>query len=63
MAATYDGVILGAGHNGLILQAYLGQAGLETICLELRDAFGGGLATIEHPAGPDPAFRRVRMIA
>jgi len=22
---TYDGIILGAGHNGLILQAYLGK--------------------------------------
>jgi hypothetical protein len=24
--ASYDGVILGAGHNGRILQAYLGKA-------------------------------------
>jgi ribulose 1,5-bisphosphate synthetase/thiazole synthase len=26
---SYDGIILGAGHNGLILQAYLGKAGLK----------------------------------
>ena len=32
MATTYDGIILGAGHNGLILQAYLGKAGLKTVC-------------------------------
>jgi len=27
----YDGIILGAGHNGLILQAYLGKAGLKVV--------------------------------
>jgi len=25
---TYDGIILGSGHNSLVLQAYLGKAGL-----------------------------------
>ena len=48
---TYDAVILGAGHNGLILQAYLGRAGLSTICLERRSDIGGGLETIEFPQG------------
>ena len=28
LVAKYDGIIIGAGHNGLILQAYLGKAGL-----------------------------------
>lgn len=32
----YDGVLLGAGHNTLILQAYLGRAGLKTVRLERR---------------------------
>ncbi|GII96486.1 hypothetical protein [Sinosporangium siamense] len=27
----YDGIILGAGHNGLITQAYLSRAGLKTL--------------------------------
>ena len=49
MTATYDAVILGAGHNALILQAYLGHAGLSTISLERRDHAGGGLETIEYP--------------
>ena len=31
MTTSYDGIILGAGHNGLILQAYLGKAGLKTL--------------------------------
>ena len=45
----YDGIILGAGHNSLILQAYLGRAGFKTICLERLDTAGGGLTTIENP--------------
>jgi phytoene dehydrogenase-like protein len=48
----FDGVILGAGHNGLILQAYLGRAGLRTVCLERRGVAGGGLATVEDPRFP-----------
>lgn len=49
---TYDGIILGAGHNGLILQAYMGRAGLKTICLDRRTTAGGGLTTIENPRRP-----------
>ena len=30
---TYDGIILGSGHNGLVLQAYLGKAGTEVHAL------------------------------
>ena len=48
---TCDGIILGAGHNGLILQAYLCRAGLHVICLERNDVAGGGLRTEEWPAG------------
>jgi phytoene dehydrogenase-like protein len=32
--STYDAIIIGAGHNGLILQAYLGKAGLKAICID-----------------------------
>ena len=48
---TYDVIVLGSGHNGLILQAYLARAGLDVLCLESRDVAGGGLTTIERPAG------------
>lgn len=48
----YDGIILGAGHNGLVLQAYLGRAGLKTLCLERAERIGGGLATVEDPRWP-----------
>lgn len=33
-AGEYDAIILGAGHNGLVLQAYLAKAGLKTISLD-----------------------------
>ena len=49
MTNSYDAIVLGAGHNGLILQAYLGQLGLRTICLERRATLGGGLTTTEFP--------------
>jgi phytoene dehydrogenase-like protein len=48
----YDGIIIGAGHNGLILQAYLGKAGLKTLCIERRPVAGGGLSTLEDPRHP-----------
>ena len=48
----YDGILLGAGHNSLVLQAYLGRAGLKTLCLERSAAIGGGLATVEDPRWP-----------
>jgi phytoene dehydrogenase-like protein len=49
---TYDAIILGAGHNGLILQAYLGKAGMKTLAIERRALAGGGLSTIEDPRCP-----------
>lgn len=48
----YDAVVLGAGHNSLILQAYLCRAGLKVVCLERSHTPGGGLATVEDPRYP-----------
>src|SRR5215212_9785180 len=52
MDSTYDGIILGAGHNGLILAAYLGKAGLKILLIERKTVVGGGLATLENPRHP-----------
>src|ERR1041385_3475509 len=49
---TYDGIILGAGHNSLVLQAYLGKAGLKTLCIDRAAVAGGGLSTVEDPRHP-----------
>jgi len=50
-AAGYDGIILGAGHNALILAAYLGRAGLRMLAIDRAAVAGGGLATAEYPLG------------
>lgn len=42
---TYDAIVIGAGHNGLILGNYLQKAGLQTLILERRLEVGGGLST------------------
>jgi phytoene dehydrogenase-like protein len=52
MAASYDGIILGAGHNALVLQAYLARSGLRVLSLDRANVPGGGLATEEHPGHP-----------
>ena len=44
---TYDGIIIGAGHHGLILGSYLARAGLSILLVERRLAYGGGLCTRE----------------
>ncbi len=47
---TYDVVIAGAGHNGLVCAAYLARAGLKVKVLERRDVVGGAAVTEEfHP--------------
>jgi putative alpha-1,2-mannosidase len=52
LADDYDGVVIGAGHNGLILQAYLARAGLKILMLERSLHVGGGLYTVEDNAHP-----------
>jgi phytoene dehydrogenase-like protein len=44
---TYDAIIIGAGHNGLVSAAYLAKAGKSVLVLERRDIPGGTLVTEE----------------
>ena len=44
---TYDVIIIGAGHNGLVSAAYLAKAGKSVLVLERRDIPGGTLVTEE----------------
>ena len=46
MAAVYDQVIIGGGHNGLICGAYLSRAGVDTLLLESRTDVGGCTSTV-----------------
>src|SRR5262245_66538617 len=45
----FDGVVIGAGHNGLTLAAYLARAGLKIAVIERNPHIGGGCTT-EEPA-------------
>ncbi|CAN5568047.1 NAD(P)/FAD-dependent oxidoreductase [soil metagenome] len=44
---TYDCIILGAGHNGLVTAAYLAKAGHKVLVLERRELVGGCCITEE----------------
>ena len=44
---NYDGIIIGAGHHGLILGTYLARAGLKILLVDRRLRYGGGLSTEE----------------
>ena len=48
---TYDAVIIGAGHNGLVCGNYLARAGLKVLILERRDVVGGAAVTEEIAPG------------
>jgi len=52
MNGVFDGIILGAGHNALVLQAYLSRCGLRTLSLDRAPIPGGGLMTIDNPRLP-----------
>ncbi len=53
--AAYDGVVIGAGHNGLTLAAYLTRAGLRVGVVERNARLGGGTSTAE-PTLPGHRF-------
>ena len=47
---SYEAIIIGAGHNGLVAACYLARAGLKTVVLEKNDWVGGAAVSRElHP--------------
>lgn len=46
-ADGYDAIVIGAGHNGMALAAYLLKSGMSVAVLERRTEEGGGLSTEE----------------
>jgi phytoene dehydrogenase-like protein len=42
---TYDAIIIGAGHNGLVCASYLGKAGRRVLVLEAQEHPGGATQT------------------
>jgi phytoene dehydrogenase-like protein len=48
---TYDAIVIGGGHNGLVNGAYLARSGLRTLILERRHLVGGAAITEELRPG------------
>jgi phytoene dehydrogenase-like protein len=51
--SSYDVIVIGGGHNGLVAASYLGKAGAKVLVLERRPIVGGAAVTEE----PWPGYR------
>jgi phytoene dehydrogenase-like protein len=51
VAKSYDAVIIGSGHNGLVCANYLARRGLKVAVLERRHVIGGAAVTEEITPG------------
>src|SRR6478735_12450193 len=60
MGSSYDAIVIGGGHNGLVAAAYLARSGARTVVLESRYKTGGA-ATTEQPWEDAPHLRVTRL--
>ena len=51
MSNSYDTIIIGAGHNGLVCATYLAKAGRKVLMLEANEQVGGAAITREFSEG------------
>lgn len=51
MTRSYDAVVVGAGHNGLVAAFYLARAGQKVLVVERREIVGGACVTEEFAPG------------
>src|SRR3990172_9603776 len=61
MQGTWDAVVVGGGHNGLVAAAYLAKAGLKVLVLERRHVVGG--ASVTEEVFPGVKFSRLAYSA
>ncbi len=61
MVETWDAVVVGGGHNGLVSAAYLARAGLKVLVLERRRTVGG--ASVTEEVFPGVRFSRLAYSA
>ncbi|MEV6108078.1 NAD(P)/FAD-dependent oxidoreductase [Streptomyces sp. NPDC051940] len=58
MTSSYDAVIVGGGHNGLVAAAYLARAGRSVLVLERLGRTGGAAVSTQAFAGVDARLSR-----
>ncbi len=51
MSSTYDAIIVGGGHNGLVCATFLARGGKRVLVLEAADHVGGAAVTREFAPG------------
>lgn len=51
MSETYDAIVVGAGHNGMVAAHYLAGAGLRVLVLERREQAGGVTGPVDSLPG------------
>ncbi len=61
MEGTWDAVVVGGGHNGLVAAGYLAKAGLKVLVLERRPIVGG--ASVTEEVFPGVKFSRLAYSA
>jgi phytoene dehydrogenase-like protein len=59
-SSSYDAIVVGGGHNGLVAAAYMARTGARTVVLESRHKTGGA-ATTESPWPDAPEFKVTRL--
>src|SRR5215218_328361 len=60
---SWDAIVIGGGHNGLVAGAYLARAGARTVVLEARSKTGGAAATdAPWPEAPDIKVTRLSYV-
>jgi len=63
MAQSYDAIVVGGGHNGLVAAAYLARSGARTLVLESRYKTGGAATTeAPWPEAPDTNVTRLSYV-
>ena len=55
-ANSYNAIVIGGGHNGLVAAAYLAKAGARVVVCEARHKTGGAAAT-DRPWPDHPEFK------
>ena len=56
--SSYDAIIIGSGHNGLVAACYLAKAGKKILVLEKNSTLGGATASVRTFAGVDAKLSR-----